>query len=461
MLFNSIDFAVFLVVVFSLYSITSSQRLKIVILLFSSLFFYAYWSAPHLLLVFISTFSVAWLGLRISSNSDERRRKLYVSAGVALNLGILAVFKYFNFFVEVLSDMGSGYSFELSIALPLGISFYTFQSVSYLIDVYRRKIEAEQNPISVLLYVAFFPQLVAGPIVRASEFLPQLKVAKRFNHDDLVWGFNRIVCGLLKKVVIADNIAVLVDPVYANPTAYSSGALLLATYAFAVQIFCDFSGYSDIAIGVARIFGYRLNENFNVPYISKSITEFWRRWHISLSSWLKDYLYIPLGGNRNGVVKTYRNLLITMLLGGLWHGASYNFIIWGALHGSWLAIERWCGNHLSPRKYKSEVSHQFVKALKVVLVFHGVCVTWVFFRAATLEDALAILYGIVSLSPGSSQAPFQIVWQLGLLLLVSTFFTLFRFVALASWSWVILLSSAVTSVVLFGASSSQFIYFVF
>jgi len=459
MLFNSLEFVLFLVVLVPLYFALKTRNLQHLILLIASLFFYGYWNIPYIALMVASAFSAAILAQQVEKAKSYRRKKWLLVSGVTINLIILGVFKYYDFFVGMIRDVGFIEVTTVELLLPLGISFYTFQSLSYIIDVARGDIRAEKNPFKVLLYVSFFPQLVAGPIVRATDFFPQLDTAKIFQWDDVVWGSRRIAGGLLKKVVIADTISRLVDPVYAAPGEYSAVALLLATYAFAIQIYCDFSGYSDIAIGVARIFGFRLNENFDAPYISQSIQEFWRRWHISLSSWLRDYLYVPLGGNRDGTFRTYRNLMITMILGGLWHGASYNFIIWGFIQGAWLSIERAWTRHRSEDANTS--NSRWTKYLKIFLVFHGVCVSWVFFRAATFADALAVLTGIASFQSGLSLPPFQLLWQIGLLVLICGYFFVTNKLKNDSPLWYLAGVAAVCIVVLFGASSSEFIYFVF
>ena len=456
MLFNSLDFFVFLPIVVGGFFVLPHARRNLW-LIAASLFFYMYWNIPYVGLLLLSAGVDYRVARALDATADKGRRKLLLAVSLCTNLGLLALFKYYNFFVGSLTDLGLPDRFVLysELLLPLGISFYTFQTMSYTIDVYRRQIRAETRFTEVLLYVSFFPQLVAGPIERASSLIPQLKVTQQFDLNNVVAGARRILAGMVKKVVIADNVAALVDPVYADPGAYSGAAMLLATYGFAVQIFCDFSGYSDIAIGTARMMGFRFMENFDSPYRSQSIREFWRRWHISLSTWLRDYLYISLGGSRGGSLRTYRNLLITMLLGGLWHGASYNFVIWGALHGGWLAAER----ALSPRLPALPLPATMARALRTVAVFHGVCLTWVFFRAQTLSDALTIVGGILTLTGGS----FLDVVDLGMGLLAFvagvTFFALPTSRA-GRARWLPGVWGAV-AIVLFGASSSEFIYFIF
>ncbi len=352
----------------------------------------------------------------------RRKQGFFLILSLIVNLGMLAIFKYTNFFIENINlflDRPIGLT---HIALPVGISFFTFQTMSYTIDIFRKKLQPVNNPLDFAFYVSFFPQLVAGPIVRASEFIPQIRADIKVSKEDISKGIMLITIGLFKKAVISDYISTtFVDQVFEVPTIHTGFENLLAVYGYALQIFCDFSGYSDMAIGIGLLLGYRLPLNFNAPYQSTSIQEFWRRWHISLSSWLRDYLYISLGGNRGGKVKTYVNLIITMLLGGLWHGASWLFIIWGALHGIALAFDRMLkdtGTYLRrrmldvldaraarrgvSRSYKFERSTFYLilsvisHILGVLLTFHFVCFCWIFFRATSLEQAFAILEQIAN-----------------------------------------------------------------
>lgn len=323
----------------------------------------------------------------MSTKNIKKERIPYLLFSLFSNLGILFFFKYFDFFLNGFNQI-SGSSFkQLGLILPMGISFYTFQTLAYTVDVYRGRISHERHLGKFALYVSFFPQLVAGPIERAEKLLPQLqKNDNKLNYNSVVLGLTQIIIGFYKKVVVADLAAIYVNSIYGNYELNTGFTLLLATYIFAIQIYCDFSGYSDIAIGCARVLGYDLMENFNRPYFSKSITEFWRRWHISLSTWLRDYLYIPLGGNRMGEVATYKNLIITMLLGGLWHGAAWNFIIWGALHGFFLSVER-SFNYSGVIAGKSKI----IRFLSGVVTFHLVCLSWIFFRTETTKDAFEII----------------------------------------------------------------------
>jgi D-alanyl-lipoteichoic acid acyltransferase DltB (MBOAT superfamily) len=321
---------------------------------------------------------------------------MILTIAVTINLVILGFFKYYGFFLETLGELFWKLGIErdlplFEVILPVGISFFTFQGISYIVDIYRGKIEVDHTLLDMMLYISFFPQLVAGPIVRAADFIPQLQVKPCSDQLLASMGLLLIVWGLFKKAIIANYLAVdLVDPVFFDPTAYSSWDLLMASYGYAVQIYCDFSAYSDIAIGVAALLGYHFPKNFNQPYRSASLREFWQRWHISLSSWLRDYLYIPLGGNQQNIIRTYRNVFITMFLGGIWHGAAWTFIIWGSLHGIALIVERFIKNS-STTHYFATYLPTITHGLKVFLIFHFICFAWIFFRASSLETALQFL----------------------------------------------------------------------
>jgi D-alanyl-lipoteichoic acid acyltransferase DltB (MBOAT superfamily) len=392
MVFNSLEFAVFLAIVLILYFgvvPASLERVRKLVLLIASYVFYASWNPSFTLLLFGSTILDYSLGLRMANEQSPLRRRWLLGLSLLGNLGVLGFFKYGGFLREqfqslaVLFGMGDPIQQPWNIVLPVGISFYTFQTLSYSIDVYRGVQPPTRSLLDFALFVSFFPQLVAGPIVRSKEFLPQLEGLKQVRPDDVEEGLVRIFAGLLKKVVLADTLGEYVDEVFASVFSYQGPNLLLAIYAYAFQIYFDFSGYSDLAIGLAQLFGFRISDNFNRPYLATSPREFWQRWHISLSTWLRDYLYISLGGNRGTTLRTYVNLALTMLLGGLWHGASWNFVIWGAFHGTWLAAHRfWTGG-------RSEASTRWLW-LKRFATFHVVCVGWVFFRAETLEKALLV-----------------------------------------------------------------------
>jgi D-alanyl-lipoteichoic acid acyltransferase DltB (MBOAT superfamily) len=329
----------------------------------------------------------------IYDERDKFYRKLYLVISLLVNLGLLGYFKYTNFFIDNVNlAFDADFKFQ-DIILPVGISFYTFQTLSYTIDVYRKELEPTKSFMDFLFFVSFFPQLVAGPIVRASDFIPQIYKRLKLTKEEFNAALFLIIGGLLKKAVISDYISInFVDRVFDAPNSYTSFENLMASYGYAIQIYCDFSGYSDMAIGLALLMGFWLPPNFRTPYQSASITEFWRRWHISLSTWLRDYLYISLGGNRGGKFKTYINLFLTMLLGGLWHGASWKFVFWGVLHGSALAFERFFGNLIKlPKNY-------FVKTIQILLTFHFVAFCWLFFRAKDFSTALQLISNIGELT---------------------------------------------------------------
>jgi alginate O-acetyltransferase complex protein AlgI len=391
MLFTQIEFIIFFLAIFAFLLLVKNFRAQKILLLIASYYFYAYWDWRFLGLIIISTVIDYFAGLGMKNSKNQKTRRIFLTCSLIANLGLLGTFKYFNFFISSFSPIVASLGFEISslnIILPIGISFYTFQTMSYSIDVYFRKIEACPDFADFALFVAFFPQLVAGPIVRASDFLPQLKTARKITLLNIFFGFRQFVYGLFKKVFIADNLSIFVDPIFSNPGAFSCLTTWMAVIAYALQIYCDFSGYSDMAIGLARTMGYKFPKNFNLPYISQNISEFWSRWHISLSSWLRDYLYIPLGGNRKGKMRTYLNLMITMLLGGLWHGAAWTFVFWGCLHGVALAIEK---VFISFNPSSGENYGITKKILNWGLTFLFVLITWVFFRSRTFTSAVLTL----------------------------------------------------------------------
>ena len=395
MIFSSFTFLIFLIVVI-LQCVVLPQKYRKFVLLGASYFFYGYWDIRFTLLIFASTTIDYIVGIYLDNSKTVAKRKFFLVLSLSSNLGMLFFFKYYNFFIDSAADILSRWDIgtsNLDIILPVGISFFTFQTMSYSIDIYRGKIKPVTSFSDFALFVAFFPQLVAGPIVRASEFLPQLNNPIKIEKFNLWAGSQIFIIGLFKKLIVADSIAPLVDQVYANPSYFSSTTVWLAIIAYAIQIYCDFSGYSDMAIGCARMLGFRLNRNFNMPYLSVNITEFWRRWHISLSSWLRDYLYISLGGNRNGDYRTYRNLMITMILGGLWHGASWNFIFWGAFHGVALSMHReWSRHNIFnvPTDPVPSVSNCLTRTVSTMTTLLFVCLTWVFFRSNDIETTVTI-----------------------------------------------------------------------
>ena len=391
MLFNSLEFWIFLPLVL-LFSRLLPRRPRNLFLLVASYLFYMWWDARFIVLIVASTL-VDFLVGRSLHEARGRSRSWLLVASLAANLGLLGFFKYYNFLAgSVASLLGvSTRTLHLNIVLPVGISFYTFQSMSYTIDIYRGKLEPVKRLTDFALYVVFFPQLVAGPIVRAREFFPQLFQWQPPSHERTEKGISLILIGLIKKMVLADHFARISDLYFGDVAAHPGAwAAWSATFAFAMQIFFDFSGYTDIARGCGRLLGYEFPVNFRRPYLAASITEFWRRWHISLSSWLRDYLYIPLGGNRRGNWRTYENLIVTMLLGGLWHGASWNFVLWGGYHGLLLAGERWVRD-----RFQNLSIPQWLRLvllpLRTAAAFLLVMVGWVFFRASSFQDSFAVL----------------------------------------------------------------------
>jgi alginate O-acetyltransferase complex protein AlgI len=389
MSFVSVEFAVLFSVVMTLLFVINNPFIRKLILLTASCFFYAWWDWRFLALLATVTILDFYVSQFLVYTEDPHKRRLVLWVSILVNLGFLAYFKYFNFFIDSLDLMIQSLGWRvgtLEIILPIGISFYTFETLSYVIDVYHHKAKPAQSLLDYAIFISFFPRLVAGPIMRASEFLPQLDRGVIINVHNLVEGVQLFLRGLLKKLVIADNAAIMVDQIYKSPSVLSSPTIWLGIFAYSIQIFCDFSGYTDMARGIAKILGFELPKNFNLPYTAQSISEFWNRWHISLSTWLRDYLYIPLGGNRKGVFRTYINLMITMLLGGLWHGASWNFVLWGGLHGLYLALERL----IFKGKLKEDSWLSASAWLRACLVFLLVSVTWVPFRSPNWATTLII-----------------------------------------------------------------------
>lgn len=472
MLFNSLEFLIFFPVVLVVYYILN-RRSQNVWLLLCSYFFYGWWDWRFTSLLMIST--VLDFNCARQIHRRPRMSLFFLVVSLCGNLGILCTFKYLNFFVDSAIRIFNLFHFNpdlptLKVILPIGISFYTFQTLSYTIDVYRGKLKPTNNILDFALYVSIFPQLVAGPIERATNLLPQLERKRVVDGQMVARGLFLILLGYTKKVGIADSIAPFVDRVFGNPNHQSSTRLLSALYLFSFQIYCDFSGYSDIARGISKLFGIEIMVNFNQPYFSKNITEFWRRWHISLSSWVRDYLYIPLGGNRYGKVKTYRNIMITMILVGLWHGANWTFVLWGTLHGLYLVIYRFVIG-----QYRSKVASHFKLVstnirhiLCILFTFQLVALTWIFFRSADLSQAFAYLKGIV-------------IWH-GPLIHVGALFRVFFFgalivfidwmqykrnnhVAMLEWNWIMrgTLYVLFVFIIILGKTyeSVPFIYFQF
>ena len=396
MLFTSFSFFVFFICFFLIYwKLKKNLAFQNFIVLAGSYFFYGLWDVRFLSLILASTLVDFYLGIQIANESQVSKRKLYLWLSVGFNLGLLFTFKYFNFFIDSLNDLFLLFGINevgnsLQIILPVGISFYTFQTMSYTIDIYINKMRPTYNFISFASFVAFFPQLVAGPIERAKDLLPQFYKRRVFNYEKAVDGLRIILWGIFKKVVIADNAASIVNLVYSDYTNFNGSALLVASLLFSVQIYCDFSGYSDIAIGLAKVLGFDLKQNFNRPYFSKNITEFWRNWHISLSSWFKDYVYIPLGGNRSSL---FRNLFVVFLVSGLWHGANWTYVFWGFLNFILLAFVI-----LKKQKFNIKCRIPFIHHFSVLFTFCCVTLCWVFFRSETISDAFSYLNILFSTS---------------------------------------------------------------
>lgn len=481
MLFNSLEFLIFFPLVVAFYFLIP-HRFRWILLLGASYYFYMCFKPEYLGLIIISTLVSYYTGIRMGQTTLKARRRKYLIVSLAANLGLLFVFKYFNFFSESLRTLYNYYNVfygipKLNVILPIGISFYTFQTLSYSIDVYRGKKEYEKDLGIFALYVAFFPQLVAGPIERAQRLLPQL--FKRYGFDfNRVWGgLQLMVWGFFKKLVIADRLALYVDTVYSNPNECSGVTLIIATYFFAFQIYCDFSGYSDIAVGAAQVMGYDLMENFKRPYFAESVAAFWRRWHISLSSWFRDYLYIPLGGNRVSVWRWYGNIFMVFVVSGLWHGAHWTFVIWGGLHGCYILCSLWTKNIRSCIASLFGGAHfpTVHKCLRVFITFHLVAFAWIFFRAHSLKDAFVIIRKIFTFSGGVNERILFglnlyefIVAVLSILLLLIV--QLFQrqhnlrgcFSAQPLWLRWALYYSVIFVLVIFGKfTATQFIYFQF
>ena len=477
MLFNSFQFIIFFIAVCLLY-FAAPFRWRTMLLLLASYYFYMCWRWEYVLLIIVQTEINFFCGLRIDRASTERQRRGWLTSAIVLTLAILFFFKYYNFtndsFRALFTWLGQPYSVpRLDVLLPIGISFHTFQTLSYTIDLYRRRVPVERSFSKFALYVSFFPLLVAGPIERANRLLPQLDRNHHLDINRLSSGLKLMLWGFFKKVVIADRLSEYVNVIYAHPGDYSGLTLLLATYCFAFQIYCDFSGYTDIAIGAARVMGFDLMQNFNLPYLARSISEFWQRWHISLSTWFRDYLYIPLGGNRVSVPRWAFNIVTVFLVSGLWHGANWTFIIWGALHGVYFLLEAAMaplGRRVSDT---FRVPARLAEAGKILLTFHLVLVAWVFFRAASLHDALLILgrmatdfTGRLYLGP-SSVGTLLGVSLIGLLVVVqvlqargklSLYFSPARVPVIIRWGGYL---AMLLGIAFFGRSGNDFIYFQF
>jgi alginate O-acetyltransferase complex protein AlgI len=414
MLFNSIDFAVFLPLVFLIYwsGLHKHLRVRNIFLVAASYLFYGWWDWRFLSLIITSTLVDYLVGMGLQKQENTATRRLLLATSITVNLGLLGFFKYFNFFVD---SFASAFTFfghplatpSLHIILPVGISFYTFQTLSYSIDVYRRRLEPTRDLAAFAAFVAFFPQLVAGPIERATNLLPQMLSRRTFSYDDASRGIRLMLWGFVKKIVIADSLAPAVNGIFSSYQDQSSGILVLGAVLFGFQIYGDFSGYSDIARGVARLLGFELMVNFNFPYFSRNIAEFWRRWHISLTTWFRDYLYIPLGGSREGMARTIRNVFVIFLVSGLWHGANWTFVVWGLIHALLFVPLYLTGRNrkyldgLSPGRFLLPRWHDL---LKILGVFALVTLAWIFFRSPSIGAAWDYIIRIFRFT--SSPGPF-------------------------------------------------------
>ena len=490
MLFNTIEFIIFFIVVITTLTVIKNRKFQHTFILISSYFFFYFSSNYLVFLLVVSTLLNFYMGKIIGSSSNLRNKKIFLSISLAGNLGILGFFKYADFGISQINQISTllGLSIEtsfLEIALPIGISFYTFQTISYIVDIYRGQLRPSKSLREFGIFVSFFPQLVAGPILRAKDFLPQLRdKIESFNSGtrlrqiviteaNLKMGITMITLGLFKKLFVADNISGLASAAFDNPIGLESFTIIIATFAFGVQIYCDFSAYSDIAIGAALILGFKIPQNFNKPYFATSPVDFWRRWHISLSTWLRDYLYIPLGGNKKSKSRTYLNLLIVMFLGGLWHGAAWNFVVWGLLHGSYLAIHKILSN-----KFPSTASHPFFKTkigliLSIFVTQYFIFLAWIPFRVSDTESMIYSIQKYIFLD-------FQILDTIAYLIshkipvLILIIFVMLHFISyrtgnlplkISNWNikyWVLFLICIFLSILFFYPGNPEnFIYFQF
>jgi len=490
MLFNTVDFIIFFPILLVSIVLIKNKKYQHIILLFSSYFFF-YFSSNYLILLLIaSTILDFYIAKIIWNTSDIAKKKILLTISLAGNLGLLGFFKYADFAILQFNFLGEQFNLTneipfLNLALPIGISFYTFQTISYTVDVYRGKLQPSESLKEFALFVSFFPQLVAGPIVRASEFLPQLRekltnsVEKYelksiiLRNSNLKLGITIMAFGFLKKMFFADNIAPLVNEIFSIPTGFDSFTIILGTIAFGIQIYCDFSGYSDIAIGAALILGFKLPVNFNKPYFATSPSDFWRRWHISLSSWLRDYLYIPLGGSKKSHVQTYANLATVMFLGGLWHGASWNFVIWGLLHGGYLAIHRLIVNKFPILNEIQFFKTKTGKIISIIVTQYFVFLAWIPFRVSDSNDIFYAMSKFVLLDFQFDETT-QIIFQNKFPILLIILFFVLHFISYKKTNliqnisklklrwWFTIVTIILTIIIFFyDGNPEEFIYFKF
>ena len=476
MIFNSFEFLFFLPVIFVLYwfAVKNQPRQQNILLLLASYYFYANWDYRFLFLLIFSTVLDYFCGLKMQENQGKASKRFWFWLCVSINLGFLGVFKYYNFFtasfVEMLSGIGVHANIStLNVILPVGISFYTFHGLSYVIDIYKERIKPEKNFVDYAVFVSFFPLLVAGPIERATHLLPQIQSKRIFNYQSAVDGLRQILWGLFMKVVVADNCAVVVNHVFDNPESQNSGSLAIGAIFFAFQIYGDFSGYSNIALGTARLFGIELLRNFSYPYFSRDIAEFWRRWHISLSTWFRDYLYIPLGGSKGGIWMQVRNTLIILIVSGFWHGANWTFIIWGTLNALYILplvvfnLNRKNTNIVAENSILPSVK----EIIQIVFTFAITTLAWIFFRAESVTEAIFYIGKMLNYSnfgmPKVDLKPFLFI----LILVGVEWFQRkkphgLEISAIQNWTtrWIIYFLVFLI-ILFFGASSDSFIYFQF
>lgn len=478
MLFNTLSFAIFFPVVFILYWFVTNKNLRLqnALLLVASYFFYACWDWRFLFLLVFSTLLDFYTGIKMSDASTTHSKKCWFWLSVVINLGFLGVFKYYNFFADTFAQAMSSIGFKVSpwtlnIILPVGISFYTFHGLSYVIDIYKNRIKAEKDFITYAVFVSFFPLLVAGPIERSTHLLPQLKTKRTFDTVKAIDGLRQILWGLFKKVVIADQCAIYANTIFNNPGDYSGSTLLLGALFFTFQIYGDFSGYSDIALGTARLLGIDLLRNFAFPYFSRDIAEFWRRWHISLSTWFRDYLYIPLGGSKGGTVMKIRNTLIIFLVSGFWHGANWTFIIWGALNALYIMPSIIFNTHRDNLNIVAQgrLFPTIKEFFSIILTFSLTVFAWIFFRSENVGEAFAFIKKIFS--PGLFSKPS--ILPIVIFILLITFIIIEwlgrehqyaiahleqRFPKIIRWSFYY---TAIILILFFSGTKQQFIYFQF
>jgi D-alanyl-lipoteichoic acid acyltransferase DltB (MBOAT superfamily) len=481
MLFNSLDFALFFPVVFVLYWFLTNKDLKLqnAMLLVVSYFFYACWNWHFLFLLMFSTLLDYYTGLKMQDTNDRDAKKFWFWLSISVNLGFLGVFKYYNFFIESFTQAVAGLGFSIhpetiNVLLPVGISFYTFHGLSYVIDIYKDRIKAERNFVEYAVFVSFFPLLVAGPIERATHLLPQIKKHRNFDYTKAMDGLRQILWGLFKKVVIADNCATFANEIFNHSSDYSGSMLFIGALFFTFQIYGDFSGYSDIALGTARLLGIELLRNFAFPYFSRDIAEFWRRWHISLSSWFKDYLYIPLGGSKGGIVTKVRNTFIIFIVSGFWHGANWTFIIWGALNAIYflpLLLTNKNRNNLETLA-QGNLFPSVKELIQMLITFLLTLLAWIFFRANNVEHAINYILDLFS--------NFSSYLDLAVYLKYRTIFLFIAFFMAIEWlgreqqfaiakfgfgwkkplRWIFYLILAIT-ILLYSGKGEEFIYFQF